>query len=153
MGICCSKEKYLDIDKNFSIIIKTNIYNGYLNTDLKYIVNYVKNVLENEGSTFRDSISHYVYINRIYLITGRFLGFHINLRIDKKGKHRDRPENYCVGKILKLDEIKRLFSLSEIKSQVYWSLGTASNCGDPLLLHDEHPFNIKKENITFIEVF
>jgi len=153
MGVCCSRERYLNLDKKFTIRIKTNIYNRYLERDIKRIVDYVRFILQNEGSVFRKYISHYIYVNKIYLIRDRFLVYHIELDIDKQGKHRDRPANFCVGKVLQLDEIRHIFSVTEVMSHVYWSLGTAANHREPLLLTDDKLFMIKTDDITSVDVF
>tara|TARA_Y100000768_G_C23652964_1_gene529487 strand:+ start:36 stop:497 length:462 start_codon:yes stop_codon:yes gene_type:complete len=152
MGICCSREKYLNLDKPFSIKIKTNIYNKYSNNDIKKIVDYVRYILQNEGSAFRKYISHYIYIKNIYLTTDIHLVFHIELTIDKHGKHNDKHVHYCIGKVLTSSELKKLFTVLEVKNHVYRSLDTAALCEERLLLSNDSYFSIEYTDIVTIEV-
>lgn len=154
MGNCCSRDTLLDIEKDINIKLETNIASGYMEGDKQNILRYVRNIIENEGSGFCSYISHYIEVFDIEYQNDPYLVFNLKLRIIKAGKNIDAKNNihYINEKKLTIEELKKLFSVSEIKSHIGWSLDTAAFRGEPLCVSGETYFTIKYDKIKYIHV-
>ena len=146
----CSRTKtfsQLDISKKIKATLVTNLKDFGVHTREK-ITKYVKNTIEDEGSSFREYISHYLIVDSITLKNEHKLVFEIVMRINPYGKFRNIME-----KTLTIDELIEKCNKNEIREHIAWSLDTAAFRGEPLFIIDEGDFVIRYSNIERIDVY
>ena len=146
----CSRTKIfsqLDISKKIKATLETNIHNIGIHSREK-IINYVKNTIENEGSSFHEYISYYLIVDSVTLKNQHKLVFEIVMRINPYGKFRNIME-----KTLTIDELIEKCYKNEIREHIAWSLDTAAFRCEPLFIIDEEDFVIRYSNIERINVY